>query len=259
MFAGAVVGGVSGYAGWAIANSGIPMANTASIAGSSLINSVGTWAYTEGKTPITMSFGFASYDFTNGTFGYLGKKGNKWYENLGYGLGALANLSDIINLPFWSGEKETLNADGTITKEPHKVGLTTNNEDWISHAEVDIDGNNVISWGPTKTSYSKLEYLTSVNRGTNSYHSYYGDVNKTLSHLPVRANANILNAYSKFLNNSKLPYNAIFSSCSTHASIGLNLAGAFNLGFIHPYLLHYNLMTMPYLYLSSPYFINLRR
>jgi hypothetical protein len=234
------------------------MANTAAIASSSLINSFGTWIYTGGQTPISISFGIASYDFTNNQWGYLGKKGNKWYENLGYGLGALANVSDIINLPFWSGKKETVNADGTITKEPHKVGLTTNNEDWISHAEVDINGNNVISWGPTETSYSKLEYLTNVNRGSNSYHSYYGDLDKTLSYLSVRANANIVNAYAKFLNNSKLPYNAIFSSCSTQASIGLNLAGAFNLGFIHPYLLHYNLMITPYLYNASHYLLTLK-
>lgn len=95
MLGGAVVGGISGYAGWAVAGSGIPMANTAGIAAASLTNSIGTWAYTGGQTPISISLGVASYDFTNGTFGYLGKKGNKWYENLGYGLGALANVSDI--------------------------------------------------------------------------------------------------------------------------------------------------------------------
>ena len=43
-------------------------------------------------------------------------------------------------------EKRTMNADETITKEQHKVGLTTNKEDWISHAEVDINGDTVISW-----------------------------------------------------------------------------------------------------------------
>ncbi len=39
-----------------------------------------------------MSVSIASFDFTTGTFGYLGKKGNKWYENLGYGLGTLPTL-----------------------------------------------------------------------------------------------------------------------------------------------------------------------
>ena len=43
-----------------------------------------------------MSFGVASYNFTSGEWGYLGKKGNSALENIGYGLGALANLSDIL-------------------------------------------------------------------------------------------------------------------------------------------------------------------
>jgi hypothetical protein len=259
MLGGAVVGGISAGFGVSIAASGGFIANTMGIMGGSLMNSIGMNIVTGGQTPASISFGVASYDFTNYKWGYLGKKGNKWYENLGYGLGALANASDIINLPFWSGKKETINPNGTITKEPQRVGLTTNNEDWISHSAVDIDGRNAISWGPTETSYSNFEYLTNFNRGTNSYTSYYGKIDKTLSHLPVSANANIVNAYSKFLSNSKLPYNAIMSSCSTHASIGLNLAGAFNLGFLHPYLLHYNLMITPYLYSVSPYFLNLKR
>ena len=81
------------YVGGTVAASGIPMANTLSIMGSSLVNSTGMFFVTGGQTPISISFGVASYDFTNNTFGYLGKKGNKWYENLGYGLGALAKLS----------------------------------------------------------------------------------------------------------------------------------------------------------------------
>ncbi len=95
MLGGAVVGGVSGSFGWAVASSGIPMANTAAIAGASFVNSVGTHIYIGGQTPISISFGVASYDFTNNEWGYLGKKGNKWYENLGYGLGTMANLADL--------------------------------------------------------------------------------------------------------------------------------------------------------------------
>lgn len=78
MFAGAVIGGVSGYVGGAVAGSDIPMANTAGITASSLTNSIGTWAYTDGQTPISVSFGAFSYDFTSGAFGYLGKKGNPY-------------------------------------------------------------------------------------------------------------------------------------------------------------------------------------
>lgn len=74
MLGGAVVGGVSGYVGGAIATSGIPMANTVAIAGSSLVNSVGTWAYTGGQTPISISLGAVSYDFTNGDLDISAKR-----------------------------------------------------------------------------------------------------------------------------------------------------------------------------------------
>lgn len=81
MLGGAVVGGISGAIGGAIAGSGIPLANTAGIAASSFVNSIGTHIYTGGQTPITMSIGVASFDFTNRKVGFLGKKGNKWHEN----------------------------------------------------------------------------------------------------------------------------------------------------------------------------------
>jgi len=53
MFGGAVVGGASGSVGWATASSGIPMANTAAIAGASLTNSLGTYVYTGGQSSIS--------------------------------------------------------------------------------------------------------------------------------------------------------------------------------------------------------------
>lgn len=137
MLGGAVVGGISGYVGWGIAGSSIPMANTAAIATSSLINSVGTWAYTNGQTPISISLGVASYDFTNGSFGYLGKKDNKWYENLGYGLGALANLSDAVTLIRGGGQNVKVNS------------AKTNKEDWWGHSSItDEKGNLLLSVGP---------------------------------------------------------------------------------------------------------------
>ena len=41
----------------------------------------------------------ASYDFTNETFGYLGKKGNKWYENVGYDKNGVLSLFEVKNGP----------------------------------------------------------------------------------------------------------------------------------------------------------------
>lgn len=131
MLGGAVVGGVSGYLGGAVAASGMPMANTFGLITSSFVNSVGTFIYTGGQTPVSINFGVASYDITNNEWGYLGKKGNKWYENLGYGLGAMANLGD-------------LGKTGNLL-------LNTEKKDIINHSAIlDENGNRIISQGPGK-------------------------------------------------------------------------------------------------------------
>jgi hypothetical protein len=65
---------------------------------------------TGGATPISMNFGFGSYNFTSGEFNYLGKKGNKWYENVGFGLGALGNLGDVVRIVdhYWKYEQRMI-------------------------------------------------------------------------------------------------------------------------------------------------------
>jgi hypothetical protein len=95
MAGGAIVGTVSAYVGGAVATSGIPCANTLSTVSSSLVNSVGTYMYTGGKTDISISFGTVSYNFSKNEWGYPGKKGNSVIENIGYILGALANIGDL--------------------------------------------------------------------------------------------------------------------------------------------------------------------
>jgi len=94
--AGAAVGAASGGLGAAISTSGGIAANTMGIVASSFVNSLGTAAYTGGKTSLSFSFGIGSYNFDSGELGYLGKKGNSALENIGYGFGALANLQDIV-------------------------------------------------------------------------------------------------------------------------------------------------------------------
>ena len=73
MLGGAVAGGLSAYVGGVIAGSGITGSNTLGVMGSSLTNSVGTWMYTGGQTDITMSLGFASFNFTTGKFSTFNK------------------------------------------------------------------------------------------------------------------------------------------------------------------------------------------
>ncbi|MBQ20898.1 MAG: hypothetical protein CMD31_09100 [Flavobacteriales bacterium] len=98
MAAGAFVGGVSGGFATGLASSGMPFANTAAIAGGSLFNSIGTFAYTQGSSDVSVSLGIASYNFSQNDWGYLGEKGNSGFDNAGYSLGAVGNFSDVITL-----------------------------------------------------------------------------------------------------------------------------------------------------------------
>ena len=85
---GAIVGAISGYIGGSLASLQIPMSNTIGIMGGSLVNSVGTWGYTEGKTEISISFGAASFNFNrsgyrlNNPLMYVDKNGKKLSQQL---------------------------------------------------------------------------------------------------------------------------------------------------------------------------------
>ena len=99
MLLGGVFGGLSGFASVSIAGMGFAFCNTASIAASSLIYSTGmhwTGKCTNFDYGISLSIGVASFDFTHGKLGYLGKRGNSTLQNIGYGFGALANLQDLV-------------------------------------------------------------------------------------------------------------------------------------------------------------------
>mgnify|MGYP001025115524 FL=1 len=249
MFGGAVVGGVSGSVGGAIATSGIPMANTAAIAGSSLVNSVGTWAYTGGQTPISISFGAVSYDFTNGDFGYLGKKGNKWYENLGYGFGALANVGDAISL--FKGDGQNIDVSSAKTK-----GVDVNGEpnDWWGHSAVtDEKGNTLISVGPNnqveKVSGSLSEtWSNSIKVADTKWPTYLGEKGTWT----IRLNNISKAAMSKYASGITR-WDLLLNSCVGHTSRGLWAAGVPNIYMFHPHLLNAQLLIRQIGIYSSPY------
>ncbi len=95
MIGGAAIGAVSGYTGASIAAGGGFMANTFGLIFSSAYNSIGMSALSGGEIQPSVSFGAASLNLETGEFGWLGKKGNSFMENLGYTFGAMANLQDI--------------------------------------------------------------------------------------------------------------------------------------------------------------------
>lgn len=245
MLGGAVVGGASGYAGWAVSTSGIPMANTAGIAVASSMNSVGTFMYTGGETPISISLGAASYDFTNGKFGYLGKKGNKWYENLAYGFGAIANSIDFVSLA--TGGGQNISANSATTKDGH--------EWWGRSSITDQKGNTLVSVGPdggVSKRGNLLQTLKNSNVNSKVWDNYYssaGTWRSTLNNVSTK----VMTEYS----NNVSRWNLLLNSCVGHTSKALWLSGIPNIYLFHPHMLNLQIMMTqlgiyanPYLYQS---------
>jgi YD repeat protein len=231
MIMGGIVGGLSASLGATIAGTSIPMSNTLGITAGSLANSLGTYIYTGGQTPISISFGVVSYDFTNGEFGYLGKRGNKWYQNLGYGLGALANVSDLL-------------AGLTPGEVQLQTEYATNeSSDFIGHSQIlDVNGNSLIDFGPIRGGVG-TKFLT----GRNDWISFAtgGSIKQTkdvlgnafTQGLRIKGvNVATLSRISNKLNVSPGFYNFFLRSCSSVAARSLTLSGAPMLG-LHPYLL----------------------
>ena len=222
MLGGALVGGISGGVGASIATSGVAFANTLSIISASFINSLGMNIVTGGLTSVNVSFGFGSLNLGTGEFGYLGKKGNKWYENLGYGLGALANVSDVLA--------------GFSTKG--SADLVTEHSDHIGHSALVNQGksspyaDNIVSFGPTDGIS-----LFKANGGLGiDWTSHTTDGQPLWRTTIENVNLQKLRNYGTKLFANKTNYNLYTSSCVTHTSRALNSVGVFNIG-IHPYIL----------------------
>jgi len=238
MAGGAIVGAASGYLGGYVAGLNIPMANTFGLMTGSFVNSVGTHIYTGGKTDVSINFGVGSYNFDKNQWGWLGKKGNSKLENIGYGLGLLANLADI-----------NLLINNTLST------LYTDNSDFISHsAVVDDNGRTLMSFGPndTKVPSTKLGFATYFRKSTSDYTVY--------PTLPVELSVNkYIFAGTRGLGKI-LPFQGLTTNCVNMASLSLWLNGIPNIG-LHPYLLYgtawaYSVGIRPDLFsyfLTNPY------
>jgi hypothetical protein len=230
MLGGAAIGGFSGYLGATIAAGGGFMANTMGIMYSSTVSSIGMSALSGGMLSPSISFGVASYDFGSGEWGYLGKKGNSALQNIGYGLGALANVSDIL-----TGFK------------PQKVDLVTEHSDATGHSAIVEEGSKtggkdgLISVGPDWDNASENSTWHWM-KGKNTWNTYSDNAKgHPIWRQTLNVNKETIVKYGQWLNKlgnaGKLVYSVELSSCVTHTSIALNLSGIFNIG-IHPYLLN---------------------
>ncbi len=264
MLGGAIVGGASGALGGAIATSGIPFANTISIATSSFVNSLGTNIYTGGATGVSISFGIASYDITNKEWGYFCKKGNKWYENLGYVMGGLANVQDAI---------AGLNGNDLDVKSRPK--LTGHSEINGTYDNKDI----LISVGPNGDPYPNLygmkwekEFFKLQLKGTPypGENVSYIKPNQPAIHTRLNnVNGNLMLKWTNKLNNGykllgkhKLTY-GLNSGCVNYTSRALFYSGVFNvnafLPLTSPVLLNVELGLRNIGIFSSPYLFNLSK
>jgi hypothetical protein len=240
MAGGAVVGGLSGGAANAVATSGIPFANTAAIATGSFLNSYGTYLYTGGQTDVSIGFGVASYNISQNEWGYLGKGGNSGLENLGYGLGALANVSDILT-GFKPGNVElrTENDPG-YTKGYDAAGNPIPHKDLIGHSQImDATGKPIIDWGPAPGTGGVSGFGDWV-AGTNSYEGGHPIPLSKMKWDPINVkgvNVSRMNSFSRSLSAGSGRYNLAMNSCVSMTSRALNMAGVFNVG-VHPYILN---------------------
>ena len=210
------VNGASMLAGYGIGTSGIPFASTLATMGGSTISSSGRFLMTGGKSDFTVSFGVASYNFTQNDWGYLGKKGNSALENIGYGLGALANIKDI-NLAI-NSTQATLNTD---------------NSDFISHSSIKDNntGEALMSYGPNDNNVpsTKLGFAFNLRASTSDYHlAETLPVDLTVDKYAI----NLVRALG-----GVLPYQGATVNCVNMASLSLWLNGIPNIG-LQPYLLY---------------------
>ena len=228
MVGGAIIGGVSGGLGNHVATSGMVGANTAAIAAGSFSYSVGMSIMSGGRTPVSISLGAASYNFDSGEVGYLGDPENNTIETIGYSLGALANVSDVL-----AGHRPS-------NAELQTENLTSDGKDKVGHAQLNVEGEVLIDFGPAgdwkKFELGKNNWVTSSSEGR---YSLVSDIpGNTYSPVAVSGvNVDRLHRISDRMNVDPGNYQVLFRSCSSAVSRALSRSGVPAIG-VHPYLLH---------------------
>ncbi|GAB6013448.1 hypothetical protein MK137Hg34_000301000, partial [Viscerimonas tarda] len=205
-----------------------------------------------GSLTPSISFGVASYNFGTGKWGYLGKKGNKWYEDVGYGAGALGNLSDAVSLFAGGGKNIYANSEKTPDSDGNK---------WGHHSLTYKDGKTsktLVSVGPNspvtttdelgnKLSISQI-YKNSITGANLDWNTYYGKSGTwTLGLNNVSTNA--INSYVSGVTR----WDLLLNSCVGHTTRALWSAGVPTLYLFHPHTLNVQLMVRQLGIYSSPY------
>ena len=238
---GAGIGAASAGFGSYVSSSAGVMANTLSVVGGSYYNSIGMsmlGGFCGQNIPLSINFGAGSLTFgANGIeLGYLGKKGNQWYENLGYGVGAMANVSD-----FLVGFNRQNIDDITLRTQydPNNETFESCHKDLIGHTQISGKRNIIlVDWGPTESKTSYFGRLACTNNYENGI--LIGNQTGCKFWNPIElkhVNYKRILTISKRLSAKNKGYNLFYNSCVSMGSRALNATGIFNIG-IHPYLLH---------------------
>lgn len=160
-------------------------------------------------------------------------------ENLGYGLGLFANISDGFSvIKGIYNKKNDIGDVDLITKNDH-----------IGHSELvkPETGENIVSVGPPEGGVDKTQLLFGKSEGQNTWHSYKDSVKDwDVTKITIKnVRLDKLNEYSNRLSTKPFDYSIMRwngLSCVTAASEGLLKAGVFNIPlFRHPSLLQFQM------------------
>jgi hypothetical protein len=178
-----------------------------------------------GQTSVGISFGFASYNFTNNEWdGIWNWSENSTLENVGYSLGTLGNLSDILT-GFSPGSVEV----GT------KKGM-------VGHTQAKKGDNVLIDYGPNESKIGLAPKKCVNNYMEHKYGDKFIKSDELIGGKYLNVNGLNYKTFSNYSSNIKSGnYLIPFNDCVVKVSRALNYSGVFNIG-IHPKLLYYQLL-----------------
>jgi RHS repeat-associated protein len=261
MLGGAAIGGLSGYLGASIAAGGGFMANTAGLMASSITYSMGMTPLSGGMMEPSVNFGAASFNLGNGKFNSLFNRGNKWYEELGYSFGALANVQDafagvngttvdVKSRPKLTGHSEIdgkyYGKDITISVGPDDIlDENLNGLKWeMQYVKLTLKGESINGANGALIESNSPQIITKLN-----------NVNgRLLSSMTDR-----LNSGRNLLNTGPLKY-GLFNGCVNYTSRALFYSGVFNINALlpvtSPVLLNFELTLRNIGIIASPFLTN---
>lgn len=172
----------------------------------------------------SVSYGAGSFNLATGEVnGIWNWKNLSTMEKIGYGVGTLANVADVL-----------------VGLNPGEVQLNTEKSDLIGHSSITGVGetnpsNSIVSVGPDpggKWIFNPFKF----KKGTNRWNNYVNAGDDVWKVTVKGINVERLYSYGAYLDKG-VNYNLFCSSCVSHAARALTISGVPTVG-IHPIILH---------------------